>query len=452
MRDIALTLVIIGSIPYILMRPFVGIVMWTWLAYFNPQKMTYGFALQMPYSMLIGGITLVAWLFSGKEPKKLPLNSTTIIWLLFIVWMILTTIFAIQPEDAQTQLVKVLKIQIFSLLTLLMLTSWERIRTLTWCIVLSIGYFAVKGAIWVFRTGGSSRVWGPTGTFIEGNNELALATLMTIPLAVFLYTTETVVWRKRALLAGALLAGFSVAGSFSRGAFLAAVAMSLFLTWRSKNRFAVGFAVAIVGISVFTFMPDSWTQRLETIKTYRDDGSAMKRVNTWKMAWNFTLDHPMLGGGYEMFLSREAYEQYADRSDKGWIFQDAHSNYLKVLAEHGFPGLILFLTLFASGWRRASKVVVLGARAPPDSPEAQMASLARMCQASIVAYFVGGAFLGLCYFDLPYNILGFCIALSVLSQKAQSHNSVSVAASSKVGPTGPETSFDRYRPRPKALR
>jgi hypothetical protein len=35
-----------------------------------------------------------------------------------------------------------------------------------------------------------------------------------------------------------------------------------------------------------------------------------------------------------------------------------------------------------------------------------------MLQASIIAYAVGGTFLGLCYFDLPYNIVGLCIVIS----------------------------------------
>lgn len=420
MRDIALSILIFGSIPFVLSRPFIGVLIWTWLAYFNPQKMTFGFAMRMPFSQLIGGATILAWLFNPRESKKLPACWATFIWITFLLWMVLTTMFAVESEAANTQLAKVMKIQVFALLTVIMTNSWERVRALIWCIVLSIGYFAIKGGFWVLRTGGATgRVWGPEGTFIEGNNELALATLMTIPLTYFLYSTEKVFWRRRALLIGIVLTGFSVAGSFSRGAMLAAAAMSLFLVWRSKNRFSVAAAVILIGIGVLSFMPQSFFERAQSIQTYKDDGSAMKRLNTWQFAWNFVLDHPILGGGYEVFLSRDAYVQYAPRSDVGWIFQDAHSNYLKVLAEHGFPGLTLFLLFFLAAWRRASKAIAWANDFELGTDASGVGVLARMLQASIIAYFVGGSFLGLCYFDLPYNIAGLCIVLSTAALQSQ---------------------------------
>jgi probable O-glycosylation ligase (exosortase A-associated) len=415
MRDLALSIIIFGAIPYVMTRPFIGVLLWTWLAYFNPQKMTYGFALRLPFSQLVGGATLLAWLFSSKEPKKLPMCAATVLWVMFFFWMTMTTLFAVETQAANDQLIKVFKIQIFALLTVIVTNSWERVRQLIWCIVLSIGYFSLKGGIWVIRTGGSAKVWGPSGTFIEGNNELALATLMTIPLAYFLYTTETVVWRKRAIMFGIVMSSLSVAGSFSRGAMLAAAAMAAFLTWRSKNRFSVAAGVILLGIGVFAFMPESWTERLQTIQTYKEDGSAMKRINTWTFAWNFVKDHPIFGGGYEVFLSRDAYVEYAPRSDEGWIFQDAHSNYLKVLAEHGFPGLTLFILIFVAGWFRASKAIQWSRGFTFGTPQSHIGILALMLQSSIVAYFVGGTFLGLCYFDLPYNIVGLCVVISTVA-------------------------------------
>ena len=43
MRDIFVTLVVFGSLPLILWRPFYGIIMWTWLGYMNPHRMAWGF-------------------------------------------------------------------------------------------------------------------------------------------------------------------------------------------------------------------------------------------------------------------------------------------------------------------------------------------------------------------------------------------------------------------------
>jgi O-antigen ligase len=110
-------------------------------------------------------------------------------------------------------------------------------------------------------------------------------------------------------------------------------------------------------------------------------------------------------------LSKDAYVRYAPRSDPGWIFQDGHSNYMKVLAEHGFIGLALFLLLFVAAWRRAGKAMKWAEGFAPGLPQHSVSTLARMLQASILAYAIGGSFLGLCYFDLPYNIVGICIVI-----------------------------------------
>jgi probable O-glycosylation ligase (exosortase A-associated) len=199
---------------------------------------------------------------------------------------------------------------------------------------------------------------------------------------------------------------------------LAAVAMALLLTWRSARRFRAAAGVLAIALAIVSVMPQSWFDRLHTIETYQEDASAMKRVNAWQFAWNFVSDNPVVGGGFEMFLSRDAYVKYAPRSDEGWIFQDAHSNYMKVLAEHGFPGLALFILLFVAAWFRAGKVIAWSRNYPDDSVQRRAGLLAGMLQTSLIAYGVGGAFLGLCYFDLPYNIVGLCIVLSTSVVKA----------------------------------
>ena len=43
--------------------------------------------------------------------------------------------------------------------------------------------------------------------------------------------------------------------------------------------------------------------------------------------------------------------------------------------------------------------------------------LAAMIQVSLVGYFVGGAFLSLAYFDLPYDLMALLVATYVCVQK-----------------------------------
>jgi putative inorganic carbon (HCO3(-)) transporter len=80
----------------------------------------------------------------------------------------------------------------------------------------------------------------------------------------------------------------------------------------------------------------------------------------------------------------------------------AHSIYFMVLGEHGFVGLFLFLLLWLFVWQSAGRLRIQGKKLPQTQ---WLSHLGGMCQVSLAGYAVGGAFLSLSYYDLPYNIL-----------------------------------------------
>lgn len=408
MRDILITLLVFGALPFALMRPYVGILLWSWLAYMNPHRLSYGFAYNFPFSMIVG-ITLLASLVFNREPKKLPLTPVTICLILFCVWMSITTAFAVFPEYAEAQLTKVLKIQFVTFLTMVIMMSKERLTQLVWVIFLSIGYFAVKGGIFTILTAGSARVWGPAETFIQDNNALALASLMLVPLANYLKSTVENKWIKWGLVAAMFLIIVSAAGSQSRGAYLAGSVMGLYFWWKSKKKFVIG----IVGVALFagivSFMPQSWHDRMSTIETYDEDASAMGRINAWWLAFNLANDR-VTGGGFELWSGR-MFAQYAPDPDD---VHDAHSIYFEVLGEHGYIGLILFLLIGALSLNNGRWIVNKTAKIA----ELEWANqLARMVQVSLVCFATGGAFLGLAYYDLYYHLVAMLVITRVLVER-----------------------------------
>src|SRR6266508_1871072 len=142
MRDLALATLIFGLLPWALVLPDVGILMWTWFGLMNPHRLTFGWAYTFPFALIIGIVTSVAIVFS-REPKRLPIMPCVVILLALNVWMAITTAYALFPADALTQLEKVAKIQLFILLTIVVMQSRERIRALVWVSALSIAYFGI---------------------------------------------------------------------------------------------------------------------------------------------------------------------------------------------------------------------------------------------------------------------------------------------------------------------
>ncbi len=402
MRDILVTLLVFGSLPYILSRPYIGIYVWSWLSYMNPHRLGWGFAYNMPFAQIVAIVTLIS-IFMSKEKKRFPITSLTIIWFVFLLWMAVTTFAAVYPEAAMEQFIKVLKIQFVTILTMLLINDREKLIGLIWVIVMSIGFFGVKGGIFTLLTGGSFRVWGPPGSFIEDNNELALALLMIVPLIYFLFQQYEKKWVKYGLLAAVLLCLVSVIGSYSRGAFLATGAMMVFLFRNSKKKALVASIVVLLVPLMILFMPKKWDERMSTIKTYDQDRSALGRINAWHFSINVANARPS-GGGFNIWTP-QAFEAWAPDPDDIHV---AHSIYFSVLGEHGWIGLILFLAILWLAWRNARWVVLFSREHEGYVWAMQLAS---MIQVSLIAYMVGGAFLSLSYFDLPWHLIAITVVL-----------------------------------------
>ena len=396
MRDLLVTGIVFGLLPFVFRRPWVGILLWSWMSYMNPHRLTYGFAYTFPFAMIIGLVTIVAFLFS-KEKKEMVWSRETIVLLVFIGWMLFTTFFAFYPDRAWVQWNEVWKIQLMTFLTVLMITDRKKLHWLIWVIALSLGFYGVKGGIFTLLHGGAFHVQGPAGSFIGGNNELALALVMTIPLIRYLHLQESRKWVKNGLAIAMVLTAVSAIGSQSRGALLAMAAMGLFLWIKSRHKLITGIYIVFAVAIMAAVMPQSWYDRMNTIKTYQEDQSAQGRINSWHTAFNVAKDR-VVGGGFEMF-QRPTFLQYAPRPD---IVFDAHSIYFQVMGEHGFIGLGLFLLLGWLAWIRGQQIIK---RCKHDPDKKWAADLAAMTQVSLVGYAVGGAFLGLAYFDLPYHIV-----------------------------------------------
>ena len=162
MRDFVILAIVFGSVPVILMRPWVGIIMWSWVSYMNPHRLTWDFAYDFPVAMIIGITTIIAWLISrDPKDKKMPWDAISVLMVLFVLWTGVTTLFALEPADAFNKWETFNKVMLMTFLTLMLMHSRIRLQALVWITVASIGFFSVKGGLFTILTGGNFRVWGP---------------------------------------------------------------------------------------------------------------------------------------------------------------------------------------------------------------------------------------------------------------------------------------------------
>jgi len=394
MRDIAFISLLVALCGVALAHPWIGVLVWTWISVMNPHAYTWA-AQNMPVAAMAGGATLIGMVIT-RDRINFFMTREMVVLVLFMAWMTISYLLAFDRAGSHEMWSKVMKIDFMILVTLTLLHTKRHIMAFIVVVVFSLAFYGVKGGIFTILTGGAQRVWGPGG-FIGGNNEVALALVTIIPLMRFLQLRLESRWYRLGMTVAMILTATAALGSQSRGAFLAVAAMAAFLWLRSGSKIIVGAAIAILAFGLLTFMPEQWSSRMHSIRDYEQDGSAMGRINAWWMAFNLAKAR-FTGGGFDIYVP-EVFARYAPNPND---VHAAHSIYFQVLGEHGFVGLALYLTLGWFVWRKA------GALARMRNAPAEMAwcrDLGAMMQASLVGYAVGGAFLSLAYFDLPYNFM-----------------------------------------------
>lgn len=401
MRDFLILSIVGVAAVLALKRPWIGVMLWTWLSIMNPHRFAWGISYSAPLAAIAAGVTLLGFMMT--KDRQHPFQGPPMTWFfIFGCWVTLSWVFGMDPSGDYEQWNKVMKIYFMTFVAGMLIMNKMQILAFAWVTAGSLAVLGVKGGIFTVMTGGNYRVWGPPGSFIYDNNEFALSLIMTIPLVHFLQLQVRSALIKHALSAAMLLCAAAAVGTHSRGGFLAIAAMSIMFWWRSSRKGLIGGMLLFSALIALPMMPEHWWDRMNSISEYQEDGSAMGRINAWGVAYEVAKAH-LFGGG--MSYQREVFFILYGQHET--VVRAAHSIYFQVLGNHGFVGLFLFLAIWFSSYRVAGW---LRKNARNQEQTKWAADLGAMVQVSLVGYAVGGAFLSLSYFDLPYNMMILVLA------------------------------------------
>ena len=203
---------------------------------------------------------------------------------------------------------------------------------------------------------------------------------------------------------------YSILLSFSRGAFVAAVAVLLYgllFLWPGRVRPKVTFVAVIIAGLVLA--PEGFYDRMETLPTALSgkqlhEGSIPLRLLLFRAGIQMGLDHVVTGVGLGRFGDYVA--SYTNLHTVR--ASSAHNMYVSIFAEAGSVGLIAFLGFLATsliavrGWRRLGRSVTRFQMAFVNSVEL-----------GYVALLFGGLFATLEY----SKVLWILLALTVVVQE-----------------------------------
>ncbi len=399
MRSLLLFCEMVVLLPISLVHPFVGVLMWDWISFMNPQQISWGVASHLPWALIAFVFTVTGWVVSPTEPRQITVTPLIVLMVLFVLGITINMPFALSSFPVEYDgWLRTTKIFVFLIITASLLTNKHRIDALIWMIVISIGYYILDQGGAVLVTLGSHKAFGPPRSQISDNNAFAAAVLVLVPMMNYLRLQS----RHKLIRLGFMLAiGLSLVtslASYSRGALLGLIAVAFVFWLKSKRKLASLIVLGCTLSAGLALMPQKWWDRMYTIPRYQTQGSAEDRLYIWNIAWRLAKRHPLTGAGFHATLFHNVIDSLAP----GGGTMEIHSIWLQILGEQGFVVFFIWLGMLVVGTFETFAVL----RLTRNLPQLAWASdLARMGQVSILAYAVTGTFLPISSWDVFFTIL-----------------------------------------------
>lgn len=414
MRDALLLAFLAIPLLVTLRYPFVGVLTWAWFSLMTPHQMAYGvYGLQL--NLLIAAVTLVSIVLSGSF-RHFRFDGVTALIVLLAFWLWISQVFSLDPERSYPYFDRFIKTLVFAFLCVQLAGDRLRFHALLWMLVVGIGYFAIKGAIFTLVTLGEHRVQGLERTVLEDNNHMGVALATILPLILYLRSQSARPLVKTGLTALFVAALIAILGTHSRGALVCLVVFGAFYWMRSRRKLLILAALSLVMVPAIAFMPSKWTERMSTITQATEDASFMGRVDAWVINMKLAAEHPLTGAGL-----RNSYEKKVAASvdvDRARTAKAAHSIYFEMLGGSGFVGLAIYASLLAAAFFAA--VSLSGRKSGEIDPF--IPTFGYYAQISLAVFCVGGAAVSLEMWDGYFILIALIAAAARLSREPQPAN------------------------------
>ncbi len=341
-------------------------------------------------------------------------------WFLgFTAWSFLTMTMSAYGALSHDAWVLLVKLFFVGFMGVNVVRTKEQFRfTVLFCVLCFVFFpFRITATNYLLGYNLFGRAIGSLG--YENPNDLAALTLLYASLAgalAFLYRT-----RNLRLAAGAVALGCLalVMITESRGALLALFGSTLPAVILSKHRKQLLVGTVVIAVAAALFAPARMWQRLGSLTQLSTEdgmsgvdaadteGSAAQRYQIAQVAVAIVRDNPVVGVGVGAYHEAHAVKAAALRGELSAAGgkRDAHNTWLRIAAETGIPGLLLYIGMLVS-----LAIPLRRMMRSPDVPEPERIA-ARLVRLGLVAFFLAGMFGSLAYFNFLYVHIAFTVFL-----------------------------------------
>jgi O-antigen ligase len=363
-----------------------------------------------------GDVAIVAsLLLVGVRATHLRWLSVLTLLSLFVGWCLLSALASAYRQVAMDQSIVLVKLLLVSIVAANVLTSVYRIRVFLGVVLGFFLLFPVRGAIQNYLFGYAlfgRAIWN----YAYANpNDLAAYAIVFSGFAGALSALASTRWVRVAGIGSIVVLQVLVLMTQSRAAILASAFTFMVLAILRLRNLKVGVAILGVSAGVVALAPAKVWTRIGGLKNVSiesgmrgvdEEGSAEQRFQLMKIAAMISRDYPILGVGPGAYAKKHA--EYA-MSGKAVDLRlsggerDAHNTFLRVSAETGLLGLLLFCLAVGRSLARALRPGIAG-RAPGN-----WAMLA--LGLSLMGYLIAGLFGSYPYINVLYLLLVLIAAL-----------------------------------------
>lgn len=417
MRDIIISMILLGMFPACYRRPFIGLLMFSWLAYMRVQDLTWGFARGLRWSYYVAIITFVGFINSREKKRAFLPDVRCYMMLALLACVAIGVALSKNPDPYQfNRLLEYAKIIGIALFTTSVVQTREHLRVLIWVIACSFAFYGVKSGVWGVLTGGATAIKQGPGGMLADNNDFSLAMAMSVPILIHVGLSEKREILRKAFLYSVPLTVITVGLTHSRGGFLSLAGGCGVLIWHSRSRVAAGFLAFFAAVLAVILAPAEYKERISSIGDYEEDGSAQARFRSWAVAVRMAADNPIFGVGLNKF--RANYLRYEPNPTpdqlEGRAVYVAHNSYLQVWAEVGTIAFAIYLALillsFITIWRTRAK-------ARRRFHSSWVLNYCTMFEASLLTFCIGAVFLNRAHFDLFYHFIAIVLVFGYIADE-----------------------------------
>lgn len=335
-------------------------------------------------------------------------------WLMFFMLLLTVAVLTAEVTEYSFKIFKVVIGFVFWFYIIVKLvTTEQRMRALFGTLVVSHVVLLLLNPDVVMHPETRSYIHG--NTFLGDGNDYSLSVVISVPMCLYLIMRSNTLWLRVFWIVALLALILATVGTQSRGASIALACVFLFLWWKGRQK-VIGLAmIAVVVVGVVSYAPDVYFERLNTVRNYEEEGSAMGRIMAWKTAMRMAAKYPLQGVGTGHFAVKLGTEfRPPEFGDQNLPWLTAHSMYFLLIGELGIPGITFLLAMLIGNFFINNRLM----REARDK-QSELAKLFMMLNASLVAFAVGGAFLSVAYYPHLYVLSGIWTAAYFIHKRMQ---------------------------------